>query len=333
LPHLSELAKCLRARGPVPMNIKRIAAVLISLAYDAMRRTVAPLGCVLGAECRCGHVVLYYHGVTDAQRSRFHRQMQLLRSRAQVVPLGHTASGSAPRWHVCITFDDGLDNIRRNAIPVLVQLGVPATFFVVAGRLGQTAQWPMEPECAEADEPLMTSGQLRSLPRDLFVVGSHSLTHVNLTRLPVDALRHELLESKQVLEGILGASVEALSVPFGECDDDVLRTALEVGYRSVVTCEPRVALGNETGEIGRFSVTPDDSMLEFRLKAAGAYGWLHRARRLRRVFVAALHNSRDARKAGYEPKGRGRTSHRSILGSAVTIGEPNRWIASSSEAS
>ena len=279
---------------------------------------MVPLGRVLGVECRRGHVVLYYHGVTDAQRPRFHRQMQLLRSRAQVALLGHTSSGSASGWHVSITFDDGLDNIRRNAIPALVQLGVPATFFVVAGRLGQAAQWPMEPECAEADEPLMTSGQLRSLPRNLFAVGSHSLTHVNLTRLSVDALRHELAESKQVLEAILGASVEALSVPFGECDDDVLHTALEVGYRSVVTCEPRVTVGKDTGEIGRFRVTPDDSMLEFRLKAAGAYGWLHHARRLRHVVAVALRKFRDARKAGYEPGPSRPTSHRRILGSAVS---------------
>src|SRR5207245_14546 len=58
------------------------------------------------------------------------------------VPLGdllarHRA-GRSIRGLAAISFDDGYRGVLRHALPVLRQLGLPATVFVVAGALART---------------------------------------------------------------------------------------------------------------------------------------------------------------------------------------------------
>lgn len=50
-------------------------------------------------------------------------------------------SGSVPRRAVAITFDDGYVDNLESAKPLLERYGIPATAFVVAGRIGQQFWW------------------------------------------------------------------------------------------------------------------------------------------------------------------------------------------------
>jgi peptidoglycan/xylan/chitin deacetylase (PgdA/CDA1 family) len=73
------------------------------------------------------------------------RQLRILRSVANVVPLASaladlTAGRPLPARAVAITFDDGYrDNLTR-AVPLLRDLGLPATCFLVPGILGRTTR-------------------------------------------------------------------------------------------------------------------------------------------------------------------------------------------------
>ncbi len=69
-------------------------------------------------------------------------------------------------------------------------------------------------------------------------VGSHSLTHPILSRLPQEALERELFESKRILEGIVGEPVRLLAYPNGRRADytpAVLEVAQRAGYEAAVT--------------------------------------------------------------------------------------------------
>jgi peptidoglycan/xylan/chitin deacetylase (PgdA/CDA1 family) len=75
------------------------------------------------------------------------RQFQLLKSLANVVPLAEalqdlTASLPLPPRAVAITFDDGYRDNLDMAVPLLRQLELPATFFLVPGILsGEIQAW------------------------------------------------------------------------------------------------------------------------------------------------------------------------------------------------
>jgi peptidoglycan/xylan/chitin deacetylase (PgdA/CDA1 family) len=77
----------------------------------------------------------------------FARQMQLLRV-AGYTPItmdtlvtARASRASLPRRPVLITFDDGFRDGVSYAADVLRSQGFPATFFLVAGLMGQASEW------------------------------------------------------------------------------------------------------------------------------------------------------------------------------------------------
>src|SRR4051812_38594617 len=96
----------------------------------------------LGRWRRPGTVVLCYHAVTGAERERFARQMEMLDGRT-----AGTGTPSEPRRRrrprVWVTFDDAFACLLAHALPVMHDLGIPATVFVVTGNLGETPAWAM----------------------------------------------------------------------------------------------------------------------------------------------------------------------------------------------
>jgi len=93
-----------------------------------------------------GALVLLYHRVAElacdpygfaVRPDRFAQQCEILRTRYDVVPL-READGT--RRQVVITFDDGYVDNSREAHDILSAAGLPATFFITAGRLGEPTE-------------------------------------------------------------------------------------------------------------------------------------------------------------------------------------------------
>ncbi len=97
---------------------------------------------------RAGLLVLIYHRVLERpdpllqgepDAREFAAQMDLIQSICRVLPLeegvDRLRSGSLPQRAVSITFDDGYENNRTIAAPILKERGIPATVFVATGYL------------------------------------------------------------------------------------------------------------------------------------------------------------------------------------------------------
>jgi peptidoglycan/xylan/chitin deacetylase (PgdA/CDA1 family) len=234
-------------------------------------------------------VVLCYHGVSREQRQSFVRQMSEIAPRA--IALAELGQAGAYRWgvppRVCVTFDDGFENLLENAVPVLERLRVPATVFVVPRNWGRCPVWQMTAGHPEAHERLMDERQIRSLLQNRgFQVGSHTSTHTNLLSLSTTEVQRELSESKAVLENTFNVSVSAVAFPYGACNDRIIHEAQQAGYLAACTLEPRLHRRGQEHRIGRFSMSPEVWPLEFRLTCAGAYAWLYVGRRLLAVARA-----------------------------------------------
>jgi peptidoglycan/xylan/chitin deacetylase (PgdA/CDA1 family) len=92
-----------------------------------------------------GTLVLLYHRVAHLERDphglavrpdRFAQHCEILRRRT-VVPLGEI---NRSRREVAITFDDGYADNARTARGLLMRAGLPATFFITVGLLGQRGE-------------------------------------------------------------------------------------------------------------------------------------------------------------------------------------------------
>ncbi|MBN1130493.1 MAG: polysaccharide deacetylase family protein [Chitinispirillaceae bacterium] len=129
------------------------------------------------------------------------------------------------RQPLLLTFDDGCRSFYRHALPVLADGDYKVTLFPVAGYLGRTSSWDILPAFHHLSAP-----ELREISAQGHEIGSHTLSHPDLTLLETADLVTELRDSKRLLEDIVGKSVTALSFPFGSWNRRIWNIAGECGY-------------------------------------------------------------------------------------------------------
>jgi peptidoglycan/xylan/chitin deacetylase (PgdA/CDA1 family) len=172
---------------------------------------------------------------------------------------------------ISITFDDGyLDNFEV-AAPILKRRGLPATFFVTTAFVGTTSVAPWD-KSLSADPGWMAWGQLRDLLSQGFEIGSHTDTHINLGTAGAEAVRAELVTSRQRLNEELGITARLFAYPFGGREHISEQSRLivrESGFDCCVACyggvNPRTP---DPYYLNRISIadwfaTPDQFGLEF----------------------------------------------------------------------
>jgi peptidoglycan/xylan/chitin deacetylase (PgdA/CDA1 family) len=177
-----------------------------------------------------------------------------------------------PSRPVIITFDDGLEDCFKYAVPILQAQGFTAIFFLVAGLMGETSRWLRLERGIEF--PLMDWTTARQLLAAGFQCGSHSISHPRLANLPAAACREELLRSRQLLEDNLGQEIKHLAYPYGSFTEQVQVAVAEVGYRSA--CSVRIGLSpcdDDPLALHRVPVSGQDSLFDFicRLRTARSF--------------------------------------------------------------
>jgi peptidoglycan/xylan/chitin deacetylase (PgdA/CDA1 family) len=209
-----------------------------------------------------GVPILDYHRIIPAgasaisgdrfavHESEFRNHLQLLRDlNVTVVAPEDIAAGHLPSTSVALTFDDGYSSHYEVAFRLMSEFGVSGTFFVITSRVGtgEFLDWTMAAEMASAGMRF----------------GSHAHSHVVLTTLNPKRMKEELRVSRQVLEQRLSCAIEILAVPYGFCDQHVLDTAWESGYRLVCTSRPWPAQEGER-MLPRVGISQHTSSSEFR---------------------------------------------------------------------
>ncbi len=232
-------------------------------------------------------LVIYYHSVKDRDIPNFRKQMEYLANNCTVITPSNikTAQGNGTNHMVAITFDDAFVSVIENAVPILRDYDLPAGVFVPAGNLGEPPQWEMPEDYPDKDETVISKEQIVELDKQGFEIFSHTISHPLLTKTNEGRLRSELLESKRKLEMIIGREVVGISFPHGAHDARVCKAAESVGYKFGFTIEPSV-VDDKTDclKIGRFGVSPEDSMAKFKLKVCGAYHVLMHLRVIRQLL-------------------------------------------------
>jgi len=126
-------------------------------------------------------------------------------------------SGKNVRRPVVITFDDGYRDLFEYAFPLLVKYQVPAVVFLVAER--NIDSWVNRED--KGPLKLLSWSQAKVMSDAGIVFGSHSLTHVQLTRCNNARLQAEVVDSKKIIEDHMGREVKHFCYPFGNHDQRI----------------------------------------------------------------------------------------------------------------
>ena len=147
--------------------------------------------------------------------------------------------GILPPRPIVLTFDDGFRDSVLHAAGILNHLGFTATFYLVAGLLGGASEWTRDRR--QFTLPLVDAAAARQLSSAGFVIGSHTLTHPRLGQLEGWTLEAEIVESKRVLEDVIGQEVRHLAYPYGGHRPEVVNCVRTAGYATAVTTRPALA--------------------------------------------------------------------------------------------
>jgi len=131
-----------------------------------------------------------------------------------------------PKKAVVIHLDDGYRSTYDIAYPILKKHGFVATLFVYTDFIG-------------ASRNALTWDLLRAVKQDGFEVGSHTMSHADLThkrageseRDYLARVKRELQVSKQILDEKLNQNTLSIAFPYGAFDKTLLKLCEEAGYR------------------------------------------------------------------------------------------------------
>ena len=184
---------------------------------------------------------------------------------------------------LAVTFDDGFASVKTYALPLLDQLGVPATVFAPTAFMsgGQALAWPELRHWANTPDggelAAMDWNDLGELAERGWEIGSHTRTHPHLLELEVDQLRAELAKSREDCASRLGCPCASIAYPFGEVDGRVSDAARAAGYLAGASLSRRLErLGPYRHP--RIWISHTDDPWRFRLKAARAIRELRASR-------------------------------------------------------
>jgi len=126
-----------------------------------------------------------------------------------------------PAKPVVLTFDDGYLDFYTTALPILRSHDFTAVSYVVS----EFVNWPH----------YMSAAQIKAAQDAGIEIGSHTVSHVDLTRLSNASLQYQLTASKAALEAMLGRPVVSFCYPSGRFGSREAAAVAAAGYEDATT--------------------------------------------------------------------------------------------------
>jgi peptidoglycan/xylan/chitin deacetylase (PgdA/CDA1 family) len=179
-------------------------------------------------------ILLYHHiGYSEIKDNpyyvspeQFEQQMFLLYAwgyktvTVQQIANAILSGAELPYKPIALTFDDGNDNTYSRAYPMMQKYNFTGTAYIVYNYV---------------DIPrYMNKAQIRELYEAGWEIGSHGISHVNLTQR-IDRQEDEIVESKRKLQILLDdIPINTFAYPFGAYDELSLHYLDFAGYIAAV---------------------------------------------------------------------------------------------------
>lgn len=122
-----------------------------------------------------------------------------------------------------LTFDDGNISDRSIAAPILVEHGLTADFFILAGRLN--------------DPQYLSSNDIHALQSMGMGIGLHGRDHLDWRKLSASQLKTEVVTARQTLAKISNDPIDKVGIPFGSYNHAVISRLKAEGFTQIFTSD------------------------------------------------------------------------------------------------
>jgi peptidoglycan/xylan/chitin deacetylase (PgdA/CDA1 family) len=184
--------------------------------------------------------ILLYHHVGDPLQGdsryyvsleAFDKQMNLLYQwgyqtiSVELLMRAIKEGAALPPKPILLTFDDGSETTYTIALPIMQRYHFTGTTYIIYNFVGI-------PNYMDVD-------QIRALHAAGWEIGSHTISHIDLTTRP-DRQKDEIVESRRKLQSLLEVPILSFAYPYGAHNGDSLYYVHSAGYLAAM------GLGNET---------------------------------------------------------------------------------------
>jgi len=176
-------------------------------------------------------------GFTPPQR--FARQMAYLKRkgfvfyRASELIEHFQQNGAFPDNGIALTFDDGWKDNYTNAFPILRDLGIKATIFIIPSVIGETST----KAAAKGEGPRahLSREEILEMSQHGIEFGSHSMNHRLLPELSREEVKQEVEEAKKQIEELIQKPCRTFAYPAGCLSDEAKQIISEAGHTAAFT--------------------------------------------------------------------------------------------------
>jgi len=137
-------------------------------------------------------------------------------------------NGAFPPQAITLTFDDGWKDNYTNAFPIIKQLGIRATIFLVPSCVGQTTAKVVAD--GESERQHLGLKDILEMSEYGIEFGSHTLNHKLLHQVSDEEIEFEVTESKKEIENLLQKSCRVFAYPAGFYTDAAQEAVKRAGY-------------------------------------------------------------------------------------------------------
>lgn len=189
---------------------------------------------------------LLYHKISKPRRDsrirgaftppqRFRRQMIYLKSQgfnfytASELIQHFQSEGSFPTRSIALTFDDGWQDNYTNAFPVLRDLGIKATIFIIPESIGQMSSAATTLP-GDRGYRHLTRQEILEMADAGIEFGSHTMSHQWLNQISESEVKREIETAKHEIENLVQKPCWTIAYPAGYFSDIARRTARDAGH-------------------------------------------------------------------------------------------------------
>ncbi len=224
--------------------------------------------------------ILMYHSVSDSgaffavSPEKFREQMKYIRDSGFDCVFasditGRLQTGKLART-VCVTFDDGYEDVYTNAYPVLKSLGIKATVFLITDQIGgsytnsEGRTFPLLGH--EQIEEMRANGLVEFMP--------HGHTHRKLHQLDAAEQEKEILFSTETIENLTNSKPQVFAYPRGRTTPATAKKLESSGYKIALGVLPGlVRPESDVYNLPRNAVDNHVGFQEFKLKLSNRITW------------------------------------------------------------
>ena len=219
--------------------------------------------------------------------SKFAEQMKYLKQSGYItLSLAEAAdyleNGKIPEKAICITFDDGYRDNYERAFPILLDNGFKANIFLIADYIDKGKWYSREKRIWSDDNKgedfqyyeLLTRSQIEEMSRYGISFEAHSITHPDLTSLPLSSARMEINESKKMIEDLIGETVKFFAYPYGKYNEMLRDQLIKSGYKGACIIGGRAQAngkGSDLYALERIGIVPQYDIDSFKVMITGYY--------------------------------------------------------------